>query len=76
MRVVNSGGAWRVFFSFLKSFRFFFLSGFSSLVCMIRRAPLPLSVPGVVPVTSSYSSIGSMAKPMMSCLAGSLSLGR
>lgn len=65
------------FFSFSKSFfvflaRFFLRSGF----LFARRAQLPFFVSGRVPVTSSYSSIGSLAKPMMSCLTVGNRLGR
>ena len=43
-------------FLFLKASRLFSFPVFPRFVRLVRRAPLPSSVPGRVPVTSSYSS--------------------
>jgi len=54
-------------FLFFKSFFSFSFPGFSSSFVSVRRARASLFVSGLVPVTSSYSSIA-LGEPMMSCL--------
>ena len=57
MRVVKHAECLRLFFLFLKSFPSFSFPGFFFVVLSGPQGAASLSVPGRVPVTSSYSSI-------------------
>jgi len=62
-------------FSFLKSFLVFLSRFFLRLFSLGPQGAVSSFVPGGVPVTSSYSSIRSVAKPMMSCLTRETAVG-